>query len=267
MEKYFDYKLNYDRMKLELCNSASISEREIHSYHEVLICEDVSVTLRTENGQTEIKGSRLFIIPRGKYHFFDLSGGKRFTRLKISIPDEMLVGVPVNLFSGEISVLHPTEQGTAFLTERLFELMKGEDSPTRSFHAYCAVMLLLCELSLSAKRSEGASYQDNNRVVLEIIEYISKNLAGDLSVSQLSREVNFSPSFLSHKFREEMGISLHRYILQKRMSHAKNLIDSGERPSKIYRECGYRDYSSFYKAYLRYFSMPPSEKEARDSSP
>ena len=192
---------------------------------------------------------------------FDLSGGKQLKRLKISIPDDLLRGTPVKLFSEDIRILRPTGHGIIFLLERLGELLRSERSAEREFHAHSAVMLLLSELNLLAGTDEGASCQGSNQTILDVARYISENLSGDLRVEELSKAVNFSPSFISHKFKEEMGISLHGYIVEKRMAYAKERIDKGEQPSKIYRECGYRDYSSFYKAYLRYFAALPSERE------
>ena len=261
MIDYFHYTLTHERMKLELSNSTSFSEREIHSYNEILYCEEACAVLRTENGQTEIKGNRLFIIPTGKYHLFDVPGGKQFTRLKISIPDDMLYGVQAGLFSGEIVVMHPVEHGVDFLIKRLCELVKSDGNDAVGHHAYFAIMMLLSELDCLSKSSEVARGIDNDRAVARAVEYINENLSGNLTVNHLSRVLNFSESLLSHKFRENMGISLHRYILEKRMSVAHQRILAGERPTKIYRECGYGDYSSFYKAYLRYFSFPPSERE------
>lgn len=261
MDNYYDFRLACNRVELQLCNSAQFSEREIHPYHEILFCEGAVANLRTENGQIKIRGNQLFIIPKGKYHLFDLSGGKQLKRLKISIPDDLISTTPVKLFSGDIRILHPTEHGITFILDRLSELLRSEGGTERVFHAYSAVMLLLSELNLLTETGEGVGYHGTGGAVLDVAKYISENLSGDLRVEALSRAVNFSPSFLSHKFKEEMGISLHRYIVEKRMTYAKERIDMGEQPSKIYEECGYRDYSSFYKAYLRYFSTAPSERK------
>ncbi len=261
MDNCYDFRLSCNRVGLQLCNSTLFSEREIHPYHEILFCEGAVAKLRTENGQIKIRGNQLFIIPKGKYHMFDLSGGGQLKRLKISIPDELVSDTPIRLFSGDIRILHPTEQGVAFILDRLCELLRGKESAEQLHHAYSAVMLLLSELNLLTEAGEVSGYQGASDAVLEVAIYISENLSGDLRVEELSRAVNFSPSFLSHKFKEEMGISLHRYIVEKRLAYAKERIDRGEPPSKIYRECGYGDYSSFYKAYLRRFAAPPSERE------
>lgn len=94
--------------------------------------------------------------------------------------------------------------------------------------------------------------------MVRITEHISHNLSGDLSVRNLAKTFNVSPSFLTHRFQKEVGISLHRYITQKRMIYARECIDAGKKPTKIFADCGYKDYSSFYKAYCDFFSMSPS---------
>ena len=100
-----------------------------------------------------------------------------------------------------------------------------------------------------------------NEEIVKVIAYISEHLSSNLNVKLLAKTANVSPSFLTHKFPKEVGIPLHRYIVQKRMVYAKERIDLGERPSKIYVDCGYRDYSSFYKAYLNFFGVPPSQND------
>jgi AraC-like DNA-binding protein len=55
-----------------------------------------------------------------------------------------------------------------------------------------------------------------------------------------------------------LGISVHRYITEKRMMHAFSKIKDGALPTKIYTECGYNDYATFYKAYVKIFGKAPS---------
>ncbi len=58
----------------------------------------------------------------------------------------------------------------------------------------------------------------NNRSTLSLIlvtkKYIQENFKDDLSLQKLANKVNLSPSYLSRKFKEEVGVSLSRYIYQ-----------------------------------------------------
>lgn len=69
-----------------------------------------------------------------------------------------------------------------------------------------------------------------------------------------------SPSSLSHIFKEEMNIPLHKFIMKKRLINAYHKIQSGEKATVAAAESGFNDYSGFYKQYKKMFNVTPSEK-------
>ena len=44
---------------------------------------------------------------------------------------------------------------------------------------------------------------------------------------------------------------MHRYILQKRLLNAKQLLAGGLAPSEVCTYCGFGDYANFYRAFAR----------------
>ena len=42
---------------------------------------------------------------------------------------------------------------------------------------------------------------------------------------------------------------------------SKQMMDAGELPTHVYTKCGFNDYSSFYRAYVKYFGTAPTEKK------
>ncbi len=64
----------------------------------------------------------------------------------------------------------------------------------------------------------------------------------------------------SPKLREGDSLITECYIVEKRLIYAHKLISENEKPTKIYLDCGYNDYPTFYKAYLKMFGYPPSGK-------
>lgn len=263
MKHYFDYKLEDGGIAVQFCNTLSIEEREMHSYHEILYCENASTVFYTENEKTTLCGKQLLIIPKGKYHMFDVGVAEEFTRLKIFISDEVINKLPVCIFSSEIRIV--TEFGSVVesLIDKVCELMRRVSDERDKFYVFCAVKMLIAELNLSNIKNYATDKIDKNgsEIIRMTVLYISQNLSEDLSVNALSKIANVSPSYLTHEFKKTVGIQLHKYIVQKRMVHAREMLDRGEKPTKIYINCGYNDYSSFYKAYLNYFNTPPSEKK------
>jgi AraC-like DNA-binding protein len=145
-------------------------------------------------------------------------------------------------------------------------LEDGDGEKARAF-IYGSLVVLLSTLSGNQEQSaetEGYSDVDDttHSFISHVLKYIDQNLTGNISAESVAKRMNVSLSTLSHIFKKHMGISLHRYVVQKRLILAQRLISEGHKPTKVYIDCGYRDYSSFYKAYIKMFgSLPSKEKK------
>ena len=259
MRENFNFKKEYNGVKVQYTDSLSVFEREIHSYHELLFCEEEKLTLHTENRCIGLDKGDLVIIPKGVYHFFDLSKRERFKRVKISFEDEFIKERGLSLFYLGTTAVSFAEGRIRTLLERLCEVIACEGKES-DFFVRSAAIMLLAELEISGIKAP-LLHRKNNEIIIRTVRRISENLSSDLSVFTLAKSENVSPSFLTHNFKKEVGISLHKYVLARRMAYAKELMENGEKPTKIYISCGFGDYSSFYKAYVAYYGATPSEKK------
>ena len=98
-----------------------------------------------------------------------------------------------------------------------------------------------------------------NRKVSEIIEYINENLQKDLSIDSIADKFYLSKYHMMRIFKSETGYSVHRYISEKRILLARNLIMSGIPSTTACLECGFKDYSSFSRAFKNQLGILPSE--------
>lgn len=92
-----------------------------------------------------------------------------------------------------------------------------------------------------------------------LVVYIENHLNEELSLDQLAKHFFISKYHIAHVFKENMGISIHQYILKKRLNACKESIQSGEKVSKAYSLYGFKDYSTFYKAFKAEYGMTPNE--------
>lgn len=109
---------------------------------------------------------------------------------------------------------------------------------------------------------------DNAEHLSEVIQtvqaYIHGNLAGDLSLSQLSELVYFSPGYLSRLFRQTTGENLTDYITRMRVEKAKALLtQTHDKIHRIGRSIGFESPSYFTKFLKKQIGMSP--QEYRDS--
>ncbi len=257
MNTDFENSLSYHEIFFQRSNRLSITEREIHTYHEVLFCMDVDAELFLENQKRILRGNVLLLIPKGTYHYFDIQNQERFSRLKLYFSDDVLKRTPCSQLLSDIRIIENPEGNVLFLLKKICEIMEATPGEKQGFYAYSGLMMLLSELDQNLDKE----YEKEDTVCGEmaaLLRYISENLSRDLSVQALSQAMNASSSSVTHCFKKAMGISVHRYVVQRRLIYGQNLILEGKKPTKIYGDCGFQDYSSFYKAFVAFFGYSPS---------
>lgn len=260
MDTYFEYKKTLKGISLCYSRKPVIDEREIHPYHEILYYLGGDATFICDAFSKKLPPRSLILIPRESYHFFKLDDPKGFERLKISL--NSLDGFDELLLHGfsTIRIFEGLDEASEGLLYNLCEELKGNGKSGAREHAIAFGSLLILLSSLESGGYEEKD-SDRSRMVSDAIRYIEKNISGNLDTSALAAKLGVSPSTLSHVFTEEMGISLHKYVIQKRIAFAERLLSAGNNPTKIYEACGFGDYSSFYKAYFKLTGHAPSHKE------
>ena len=99
----------------------------------------------------------------------------------------------------------------------------------------------------------------SNPKILEITDFINQHLSWDLTVDFLSSQFFISKYHLMRLFKEETGYTIGGYISRKRLLLAKELILSGVSGKEACFSCGYKDYSTFSRAYKTLFGESPRD--------
>ena len=87
------------------------------------------------------------------------------------------------------------------------------------------------------------------------------------SMEQLAEDVGLSVSRLAHLFRDETGMSIQSYIVERRLFMAAMLIvQSDEQISQIAYRVGFGDVSNFNHSFKRRFAMSPRQYRASHDS-
>lgn len=94
--------------------------------------------------------------------------------------------------------------------------------------------------------------------ISDIITYINSNFCNNaLSIETLCEHFFVSNTQLNRLFRQMTGVPVWKYVVAKRMLHAKELLDNGHSPTTVCYQCGYHDYSPFFRAYKAHFGVSP----------
>lgn len=106
----------------------------------------------------------------------------------------------------------------------------------------------------------------NHSVIRRIQYYITEHLSEPITREQLASYVHLNPAYLSRLFKREIGESITDYILNTRMSLAKDLITTSTLPiSDIAKTLGYYNFSYFSKMFRKVYDVSP--QQLRQQSP
>ena len=104
--------------------------------------------------------------------------------------------------------------------------------------------------------------------VYKVVEYIRENYAEKITLDDVAGHVNFSKTYLSRIFKEEIGENMSFYINRVRIEKAKILLgDSQVRLIDVANRVGFDDQSYFTKVFKSIVGTSPKRfKEKRDKN-
>lgn len=89
---------------------------------------------------------------------------------------------------------------------------------------------------------------------------IAENITVEISRDELARQVFMSPDYLTRLFRKETGMSLSEYIIQKRLSIAKQLLETTDLSIvEISQRTGFSYSSYFVRIFKKKTQVTPQQ--------
>ncbi len=115
----------------------------------------------------------------------------------------------------------------------------------------------LGEKLLPAEKSKDAS----SSVAMKIKRYIDDNYSDNhLSLEHISKNLSYSPKYISSTFKKQFNIGISDYITTVRIQHACTLINQGFTSIQdISSQCGFSDAQYFSKVFKKKMDQLPRE--------
>lgn len=95
-------------------------------------------------------------------------------------------------------------------------------------------------------------------IVEKVVEYSEKNLEKEINLDNISKNIGYSKFYLNRIFTEHTGVTIHKYIQNRRLTIAAEKLVKSDKPIlQIAYEAGYDSQQSFSFAFKQLYLYPP----------
>jgi AraC-like DNA-binding protein len=179
--------------------------------------------------------------------------------------------IPITMFT----VQHSEELAVWAMRSSVWEYMVLPLSATER-KRYLTAVVQLCELRRNTNGQGQTSLIDHSptlpdsirltaghqkhQALSNIMLYIDQHFRDSIDQRDLAKRCGMTTFRFSRLFKEANGVGFTDYILDKRMSFAKQLLDNSQMPiTSIGYEAGFKDPSYFARAFKQFVNCTPSE--------
>lgn len=220
------------------------------SFYRIYFVIEGSAILYLKNSTIELKAGNLYFIPS-----FEVVACERVQFLKHFYLHFMLDGPTPHIL--EIHKFVSTVPATK-IDEELFKELLTDFSKNDMAMAMRKSGIFQYFLS---KFYDNVEYVNKDVIKFEeVLKYITEHLNENLTVKKLASIANMSEVYFSNLFSKTFGISLIKYINQKRMNIAVIMLSENKKNSKeIAYALGYENETYFFKVFKKTFGMTPGQ--------
>lgn len=243
----------------------------LHSRCEIFFFISGHVDYLVEGSRYPLHENNLMIMRPSESHTARILDSTRYERFAINFPTSYLSQNDTKNLLMEPFMKRPLGKGNLFTQKDLdveeirklfFEMMKKAPAEERKMILHTHLGIILYKI-YAAFSLTGLEERTPSSFSERVIAYINAHLYEELTVSALSEHFFLSNSQFTRLFRRDVGSSPWEYILRKRLTAARELLKKGTSTQEASSQCGFSDYSSFYRAYTKYFKENPGSTRVK----
>lgn len=247
-------------------------EFHAHDFLELYYFLNGSVTYYIEDQVYDLCPGDLLISPAGKMHRPVIANEHAaYERMVLWITPQYLQSIDSPAGDLQKNLQKVGEHGycvpfrgdeTVFVTALLKKLLYMQKNDADPKFCAGAVELYLWTIF----RSYGVidtTHRNETQVIPQVIRYITEHFSEPLTLEDIAAEFFVSKSYLNRHFKAYTNSTVYAYIMALRLTHARRMLREGIPAVEAGRECGFSDYSTFYKAFKTQTGLSPQQFKSR----
>lgn len=244
-----------------------------HDFHKILILLSGDITYCIEGHTYDLSPDDIVLVSAGEVHKPIIRSESPYERIIIYVSPDFLNEYRDDdndlslcfrqAFAEQAHVLRLHSSKGGRLGAAIRELDNSLRDADYAHELYHRILFLefMIQLNRAALHNQVAFIGDSasNAKVLSILSYLNEHLTEDISIDDLSARFYLSRYYLMHTFKEQTGYTIGGYLLAKRLFFAKELIAGGTPITDVCYACGFKNYSTFSRAYKKSFGESPRD--------
>ena len=238
-----------------------------HDFHKIIVFISGKVTYHIEGKAYHLKPRDILLVSQGAIHKPEIDPSVPYERYIFWIRDDLSCQELNTCFQKANDRSFNLVRADSALQERLKDLLPEIEQTLQNKHfgdtvlrnaLFTQFMIYINRIFLRTSSSPDEKTYSSDTQVEQLLKYINRNLSENLSIDQLANRFFFSKYHMMRKFKNETGYTIHNYITSKRLLMARSLISQGMSVMKAAQASGFRDYTTFVRAYKKQFGKAPS---------
>ncbi len=246
--------------------------QHVHKEFEISYIVEGTVDITIKGGSATLKKGDIFVINPFESHEIKAAGSAII--LTVQVAYEFFK----TCFSRIDTIVfghHCIRDNLYKNTDKLIELLKDIGITWFERSEFCEIKCssLIYELFytlfksvgyLPVKESELQWHLSKNSRLRRILNYIDTHSSEKLLLSDIATSEKLNLHYLSHFFKDSLGMSFQDYLALVRCEHARNLLITSElRLLDICANCGFSDPKYFMKSFRDRYEITPKEYRRR----
>ena len=227
-----------------------------HTTYELLYFLRGEADYLIEGNQYTLHPHSLLIIKPGDYHSMIVRSDKLLDRIVIHFNTEDIDPVLADSLAALGNVYYiPGSK----LSDEILRLDTYYHDIREDLHLNVMIsqlQIILAYMCNIVKMRKEADYIDHGAEF--ILSYIHNNLSSIRTIDDICKNVHMSRTTVQNLISEYLQTPVMSYVRTRKCIMARTLLQKGNPATLVSLQCGFGDYSSFYRAYCKVFGAPPS---------
>ena len=239
------------------------TEPHYHEFFKILFLLGGSGYYFVDGHRYRLCPGDVVLLPAGMVHRPALNPEEGYERVILYLSRSYLEGLstaflqPVDIFS-QGPILRPRNNR---LTRQLSRLERAISEEGFGKDLLCQAELVKLLVLLGRCPENALSPEPlmpRNPRVRQLLAFLDDHFTEELSIDDLARQFFVSKYHMMRLFREETGVTIHQYILHKRLMLARSYLASGMNATQSCYRSGFGSYSAFTRACARLLGRSPT---------